>query len=146
MWLVHDHPYLALAQAAFMVWMLVDAYSRRAEGFWLWVIVLVPVGITGRDPRWSNYAAWRLLASTRVEAGDRAGGLAACRELAHLAPTLEHRCLLAEHLLDHGLHDEAREVLERSLLDYDYAPGPIRRINRRWASHARRLQKRVAAR
>ena len=35
----------------------------------------------------------------------------------------------------------ARELLERSLRDHEYAPGPIRRRNSRWASEARRLQK-----
>src|SRR5262249_35713942 len=34
-----------------------------------------------RDPRWSNYAAWRLLIETRTQAKDRPGALEACREL-----------------------------------------------------------------
>lgn len=99
-----------------------------------------------RDPRWSNYIGWHLLIETRGDKGDAAGALDACRELVRLAPTLQHHCLLAEHLLDQGQSDEARNLLERSLRDHDFAPGPIRRRNRRWASEARRLQKSVAVR
>jgi hypothetical protein len=102
--------------------------------------------IVARDRCWSDYAAWRLLITTRTETGDRAGALAACRELVRLAPTLQHRCLLAEHLLDGGLTDEADRLLQQSLEDYHYAPGPIRRRNRRWANQAKRLYKQVGSR
>jgi hypothetical protein len=242
--LIYTHPYLALVQGAFMVWMLIDASRRRADHYWFWVIIVVPVlgawayffvvkaadfrrvhflslfqgrttvaelryrveqvptlanqltlaerlierheyaeavpfleaarkrepehsrvgfclalcharqghaesalplleGLVKRDPRWSDYAAWRLLIETRAGSGDRAGALAACRELVRLAPTLQNRCLLAEHLLDEGLHEEARGLLERALQDHHFNPGPIRWRNRRWAGVARRLRKRV---
>jgi hypothetical protein len=242
--LLADHPYLALAQMAFMLWMMVDAYTRRAESFWLWVILFVPVlgawayffavkagdfrhlslpawfqrrpsldelryraeqvptlashlayaerlmelgqyaeaipqleearkkevhhgqvlyalavshaaegnhelalapleDLTRRDPRWSNYAAWRLLVETRVNVGDRQGALDACRELVKLAPTLQHRCFLAEQLLDGGQAEEARKVLDRALQEYHFAGGASRRLNHRWARHARRLRKRA---
>jgi hypothetical protein len=97
--------------------------------------------LLARDPRWSNYVGWHLLIEARGEKGDAAGALEACRELARLAPTLQHHCLLAEHLLHQGQAEEARNLLERSLRDHDFAPGPIRRRNRRWAGEARRLQK-----
>ena len=240
-----EYPLLSLAQTAFMVWMLIDAYRRRAEGFWFWVILFVPglgswvyffavklrdfrgpnlgglfqrrasleelryraehlptlvshlelaerlieqkqhaealphllaaqkmepehprpqfalalchkeqghpelavpllEGLLARDPRWHNYAAWYLLIEARAAAGDPAGAVASCRELARLAPTLEHHCLLAEHLLKAGQAGEADRLLEASLREHDYAPGPIRRRNRRWASEARRLRKRAA--
>jgi hypothetical protein len=102
--------------------------------------------LLARDPRWSNYIGWHLLVEARDEKGDGAGALEACRELVRFAPTLQHHCLLAEHLLNQGRTDEARAVLERSLRDHAFAPGPIRRRNRRWASAARRLQKSVARR
>jgi hypothetical protein len=240
-----EYPLLSLAQTAFMVWMLIDAYRRRAEGYWFWVILFLPglgswvyffavklrdfrgpnlgglfqrpasleelryraehlptlvshlelaerlieqghhaealphllaaqkmepehprpqfalalchkeqghpdlavpllEGLLARDPRWHNYAAWYLLIESRAAAGDPAGAVASCRELARLAPTLEHHCLLAEHLLKAGQAGEADRLLEASLRDHDYAPGPIRRRNRRWASEARRLRKRAA--
>jgi hypothetical protein len=244
---LYEYPYIAVAQGAVMIWMLVDAQQRRAEQTWFWVILFVPVvgawayffavkaadfrsmsphslfqprasleelryraeqtptlanhlayaellpdrgefgaarphleaahkmepehsrvayclalchawlghadaalplleKVVAREPRWSNYAAWRLLIDTRAQAGDHDRALENCRELVRLAPSLEHQCLLAEHLLGRGLGDEARTLLERSLQDYYYTPGPLRRRNRRWASQARRLQKRVAAR
>jgi hypothetical protein len=101
--------------------------------------------LTAREPRWSNYAAWPALIAARRATGDRKGALDNSRELVRLAPTLEHRCLLAEHLLDEGQTEEARVLLEQSLRDHDYAPGPVRRRNRRWASVARQLHKRVGA-
>jgi hypothetical protein len=240
------YPYLALAQTAFMVWMLVDAYSRGAQPFWFFVIFFAqPIGawvyffaikfrdfhrlnlgtlfhrrasldelryrveqvptlagrlalaerlmeqhdfadalpyleaarktepdhggvlyalarchkeldqpseaiplleqLLARDARWSNYTGWYLLIEAREQSGDAAGALQSCRELARLSPTLQHQCLLAEHLLDRGLNDEARALLERALRDHDYAPGPVRSRNRGWARQARQLQKRVPA-
>ena len=59
------------------------------------------------------------------------GTLQACRELARLSPTLQHQCLLAEHLLGEGLNDEAALVLEKGLEDYRFTPGHFRRRNRR---------------
>jgi hypothetical protein len=240
-----EYPLLSLAQTAFMVWMLIDAYRRRAETFWFWVILFLPglgswvyffavvlrdfrgpnlgglfqrpasleelryraehlptlvshlelaerlielghhaealphlqaaqkmepehprplfalalchkeqghadlavpllEGLLARDPRWHNYAAWHLLIESRAAAGDPAGAVASCRELARLAPSLEHTCLLSEHLLRAGQAGEADRLLEASLRDHDYAPGPIRRRNSRWAAEARRLRKRAA--
>jgi hypothetical protein len=100
--------------------------------------------LIARDRTWSNYAAWHLLIRIQGEngAGDKA--LATCRELARLAPTLQHQCLLAERLLAEGQDDEARQLLQRSLEEHQYAPGFIRRRNHRWASRARQLQKQIS--
>jgi hypothetical protein len=99
--------------------------------------------IIARDRAWSDYAAWRLLATAKAQAGDSAAALATCRALERLAPTLENRCLLVERLLAEGMADEARLLLEESLEAHRYAPMAIRRRNRRWAGHARRLRKRI---
>jgi hypothetical protein len=96
-----------------------------------------------REPRWGNYRGWLLLRDAHNRAGDREAALAACRELVHLAPTLQHKCALAEQLLDMKQADEARVLLEKGIEDYRFAPGPIRRRNRRWAGEARRLQRRI---
>ena len=97
--------------------------------------------LLARDPRWRNYLGWHLLIAVQGHRRDPAGILAACRELARLAPILQHQCILAGNLLEQGQTIEARELLERSLRDHEYAPGPIRRRNSRWANEARRLQK-----
>jgi len=97
--------------------------------------------IIQRDRTWSDYAAWRLLIETKETTGDKSGALATCQDLVKLAPSLRHRCLCAEHLLDAGQIGEARQLLDQALQDHYYAPGPLRRRNRRWASEARRLQK-----
>jgi len=97
--------------------------------------------IIQRDRTWSDHAAWRLLIETKETDGDKAGALATCQDLVKLAPSLRHRCLCAEHLLVAGQAEEARQLLDQALQDHYYAPGPLRRRNRRWASEARRLQK-----
>jgi len=99
--------------------------------------------ILARDKHWSDYRAWRLLVQAKAQAGDAAGALAACRALVKLSPTLEFQCLLAEHLLRAGQSDEAQAVLADGLNAYRYAPGGLRRRNRRWARQAKQLQKKV---
>jgi hypothetical protein len=95
--------------------------------------------LLARDPRWSNYTAWRLLIAVKMEAGDAAGSLAACRELVRLSPTLENQCALAEHLISLEQTDEARALLDRALREHDFAPSAIRSRNRKWARQARKL-------
>lgn len=236
--------YLYLAQVAFTLWMLVDAYRRSADYFWLWIILLVPgfgpwvyffavkcgdysgfrfgflfqrrpsldelryraeqvptlasrlelaqglmernqhgeaiplleaarkqepdhcqvlyslavchaeqghpdqalpllEQVIRRERAWHDYAAWRQRITTRGQSGDSPGALADARELARIAPTLQHQYLLAERLLAEDRGDEARDVLEESLEAYRYSPGPSRRCNRRWANQARGLLKRL---
>jgi hypothetical protein len=96
-----------------------------------------------RDPRWSSYSAWVLLVETHTLNQNKEAALNSCRELVKLSPSLQHKCLLAEHLLSDGGAAEARQLLEGALQDHNFAPGPIRRRNRRWASEARQLLKRT---
>ena len=98
-----------------------------------------------RDPRWRDYTAWRLLIDAQIAHGDGEAALGSCRDLAKLSPTFENHCRLSEQLLDMGQDEEARVLLDTSLRDYEFAPGPSRRRNRRWASEARRLLKEIAA-
>jgi len=97
--------------------------------------------IISRDRTWSDYAAWRTLIETFDEKDNKESALKTCRDLVKLAPSLRHRCLLAEHLLAARQTEEARQLLDQALQDHYYAPGPLRRRNRHWASEARRLQK-----
>jgi len=100
--------------------------------------------VIARERFWGNYRAWHLLVEARLRCRDTAGALNSCRELVRQSPTLEHKCLLAERLLDEGRTDEAWDVLERGLEDHHFAPRQVRWRNRRWASQARRLQKRIS--
>jgi hypothetical protein len=95
--------------------------------------------LIARHPAWQEYEAWQRLVEVREEAGDRAGAVASCRELARVAPSLEHRCLLAEHLLAVGEKSEAHKVVEQGLDDYRYLSGHSRRRDRRWVSKAKQL-------
>lgn len=93
-----------------------------------------------RDFRWSYYRAWRTLIDAQVACDKPDEALKACRELAKMVPTLEYKCLLAEHLIDNHLHAEAIDVLDQALEDHSYAPMGKRLKNWKWARYARRLQ------
>src|SRR5262245_27220608 len=56
--------------------------------------------IIDRDPRWSDYDAWRLLIETHEDAGHVETALLKARELVKIAPTLRHKCILGEILID----------------------------------------------
>ena len=96
-----------------------------------------------RDPRWSSYRAWVLLVEAHTLCQNKDAALCSCRELVKLSPSLQHKCLLAEHLLRDGGAAEARQLLQGALQDHSFAAGSIRRRNRRWASEARQLLKRT---
>jgi hypothetical protein len=65
--------------------------------------------ILAKDGGWSNYAAWHLLIEVQAESGANEKALARCRDLARIAPTLHHKCLLGERLLAEGMNDEAAQ-------------------------------------
>jgi hypothetical protein len=92
-----------------------------------------------RDRRWSNYRGWRTLIEVQLARKDPAGALKACRELEKQMPTLENRCLLAEHLLDNGLKREAVDLLDQALEDHRFTPLAARLRNWRTARQAERL-------
>jgi hypothetical protein len=91
------------------------------------------------QPGWSDYTAWRLLVEVCQEAGQPDAALAHGRELIRVAPSLQHRCLLAECLLEAGQSVEARKVLEQGLDDYQYLTGASRGRDRRWVGKAKQL-------
>ncbi len=95
--------------------------------------------LTKREPRWSNYTAWHLLIDVKKQLQEREGALAGGRELVRLSPLLQHKCILADLLLQEGQRDEVRRMLTEALQEHDYAPGPIRRRNRPWAREARQI-------
>lgn len=92
-----------------------------------------------RDRRWSNYRGWRTLIDAHLARKRPDEALQACRQLEKQMPTLENRCLLAEHLIDNGLNGEAVELLDQALEDYRFTPLGARLRNWRWARRARQL-------
>jgi predicted Zn-dependent protease len=92
-----------------------------------------------RDPRWASYLAWRTLIDVHLARRQPADALDACRELARRQPTLENKCLLAEHLLDNDWPTEAAELLDEALEEHQYAPWSARWRNGSWARKARQL-------
>jgi hypothetical protein len=118
------------------------ARCHRAQGHPQQALPLLEK-VVARHPAWGNYQAWHALIEARQEAGDQEGAVKSCRELARIAPTLEHKCLFAEYLASAGENREARKVLEQGLDDYEYLAGPYRRRNRRWASKAKQLLKQI---
>lgn len=242
---VYEYPLIAVVQAIFTLWMLVDAVRRGGEQKWLWIILFLPVlgavayfimemmprlrghdvaawfqrpasleelryrteqsptlanhlafaqrlidhqayadalpqleaagqrepdhgqvlyslalcrvrlgqpddalpllaRLIQRDPRWSDFSAWRLLRETHVDRNDAEQALTTCRELVKLSPSLQNQCTLAEQLLDMGQAAEARPILEKVITDHAYQPAPIRRRNRKWAKEAKRMLRRTA--
>jgi hypothetical protein len=99
--------------------------------------------IIKRDPRWSDYDAWRLLVETHLDAGQHELALEKARELVKIAPTLRHKCILGEILIDQSYKGEARALLEGALDDHAFTPTTLRRHNRAWAKRAGKLLKRI---
>jgi hypothetical protein len=99
--------------------------------------------IIRREPRWSDYDAWRLLIETHVDAGRHEAALERARALVQVAPTLRHKCILGEILIDQSYKSEARALLDQALDDHAFTPAALRRHNRAWAKQAGKLLKRI---
>jgi hypothetical protein len=111
----------SLLQMAFTIWMAVDAYQRRVEPFWYWVIVLFqPIGpwiyffaVKFPTMRWRGFQsgpAWQRKATVEE-----------LRYRVERAPTVANRLALAERLMDKGEHAQAIPYLEAILaVESDY--------------------------
>ena len=110
MWLLADYPYLALAQMAFMVWMVVDAYTRRVEHFSLWVIIFVPV--LGAWAYFFTFKAADFRHLSLANVFHRRPSLDELRYRAEQTPTLTAHLELAERLIEKGSYGEAIPHLE----------------------------------
>ncbi len=110
----HYEQALYLLQAAFTVWMLIDAF-RRGEGYWPWVILFVPgLGAWAyffvvMVPRWAGGRSWSLPAFRRGPS------LEELRFRAEHSPTLANHLDLAERLAERGEHAEALPHLDEVL-------------------------------
>jgi hypothetical protein len=94
-----------------------------------------------RDSRWSYYRAWRTLIEAHVACDDQTKALDACRDYVRMVPTLENKCLLAEHLLENKQPSEAIHILDQALEEHSFAPLGKRIKNWKWARQANRLLK-----
>ncbi len=114
-----DAPYLmqglSLLQLGFTVWMMVDAYHRRVEPFWYWIILLFqPLGA------WGYFFAvkmrtLRLPGLKPFDAGEERLSLEQLRYRAERTPTVANRFALAQRLVQKGLHAEAMPHLDAVL-------------------------------
>ncbi len=106
--------YLALAQAAFTVWMLIDAFRRGAEGGnWIYFILFLP-----------GVGAWAYFFAVKVHDVRLGRGwslpqwgpsLNELRYRAEHTPTLTHHLALAERLAQRREYEEAVPHLEAAL-------------------------------
>lgn len=104
----------------FKLWMLVDAYQRRPDPFWWFIILFVPFG------EWAYFFVVKrhdidVTRMRRTLLPDRPASLAQLRAQAKHSPSLANKVLLAQGLLEAGEIDEAlalfREALERDPQD-----------------------------
>jgi len=95
--------------------------------------------ILDKEPRWEDYAAWRLLIKIQQDLDLDDATLETARQLVKLSPRMEHKYLLAEQLARLDQDGEARLVLENALQEQQFVSAPVQRVNRKWTKEARRL-------
>lgn len=101
---------LSFAVIGFQLWMLVDAYRRRAETYWLYIILGVPGGslaylilvrLQDRDARAVGHKILRFL--------ERPTPLAELEERFRESPSVANRLILAQGLGDAGRFADAEQ-------------------------------------
>ncbi len=95
--------------------------------------------ILDKEPRFEDYAAWRLLMKIQEDLNLDDDALETARHLVKVSPRMEHKFLLAQQLAQLNHDGEARMVLENALQEQQFVSGPVRRLNRKWEKEARRL-------
>jgi hypothetical protein len=101
---------LAFAVMGFNLWMLIDAYRRRAETYWLWIILGVPGGslvylvmvrLRDRDAQAVGQRILRFLASPTP--------LSELELRFRESPSIANRLILAQGLGDAGRYGDAEQ-------------------------------------
>lgn len=100
--------------------------------------------IIEKEPRWEDYAAWRLLMQIQQDLGLDDAVVETGRQLVKLSPRMEHKYLLGEQLARVGIPGEARLVLENALEEQRYVNGAVARQNRKWVRESKRLLRDLA--
>lgn len=102
----------------FNAWMLADAYRRKAETHWLWIIALVPGGalayfifVRSRAPDFSGIRR-KLTASLR-----KPPSVDSLRRRLQETPSINNRLALAQGLADAAHYAEARSLFEEVLTE-----------------------------
>jgi hypothetical protein len=95
--------------------------------------------ILDKEPRWEDYAAWRLLIRVQEDLNLGDAALETARHLVKISPRMEHKYLLANQLAQMQQDGEARILLENALQEQQFVSAPVRRLNRKWVKEARRL-------
>lgn len=111
----------SLLQLAFTIWMAVDAYHRRVDFFWYWIILLFqPIG---------PFIYFFAIKLPTLRIGGSRSSMPRQRKLSleelnyrvERAPTVANRLALAERLMDNGEHAQAIPYLEAILaIEPDY--------------------------
>src|SRR5437016_11903544 len=103
-------PWLLAAQVAFTLWMFIDAYHRRVEQFWMWVIIFFqPIGT------WLYFAvvkvpSFRLpRALNSKPVWQRRLSLAELRYRVERTPSWMNRLRLAERVLERRTQRQASQ-------------------------------------
>jgi hypothetical protein len=109
---------IALVVIAFNVWMFVDAFRRRAETYWLWVIMMVPWGsllyfvlVRARD-REAQLLGRRLLAGFK-----RPPSIEKLQRQRDESPSIANRLRYAQGLTDARHFEEAKAEFENVLAE-----------------------------
>ena len=104
---------LILAQHVFMLWMLIDAIRRKADGYW-YLIIFIPLGewvyffsIKIHDPQFQRFK--------QMFFPKNRPSLKELRYRANESPTIENRCTLAQALNHAGEYSDAAEIFSEIL-------------------------------
>ena len=104
---------LLIAQHVFMLWMLIDAIRRKAEGYW-YLIIFIPLG------EWAYFFAVKIHDPPFQQIGQklfakRPPSLKELRYRAKESPTVQNKVTFAQTLCDSGEYGEAAEIFSEIL-------------------------------